>query len=240
MAIRVMPSLGRNILTDLVVLLGEPEHGEIQIGQRDAFLVGSHADQRTAEGHDDARHAQELLGGAGGVREDDCARVLVRARGQRRLDEEFLRVRVECQRRGRRVASGPYRLRASVRLHASLTKMWGERAERTVGRDDDDLGTLGDQFAKGLREGQIPTDQQPDLAQGSVEDLVRIGARGRQMRPLRVPDVLLAIRAADVARAGGDEVRDVVEDVWADRAAVFLDDGARHDIDVQSTREGPV
>lgn len=60
---------------------------------------------------------------------------------------------------------------------------------------------------------------------------MRFGARGRQVRPLRVPDVLLAVGREDLA-GGGDEVCCVVEEGLA-LVLVSFDNSPRNKTDTQ-------
>lgn len=105
-------------------------------------------------------------------------------------------------------------------MRAASGRAVGQRPE---GRHDDHLGAVGDQRPEGLGEGEVPADQQADLAEGRVNRGVRGVQRRRQVRPLRVPEVLLRVLARD-GPGVGYECADVDE-----LAVVLLDDCAGDD-----------
>lgn len=70
----------------------------------------------------------------------------------------------------------------------ALTKSCvGTKGKLTERRDDDNLGTLCDEFAEGFREGKIPADEDTDASNRSVKNLVDVTARGGEMLPLGTP-----------------------------------------------------
>lgn len=240
MPIRVVPPLTGHVLSHFVVFLREGEHTDVQIGQQQA-LLGAHLPDWSYEGQHHARHAQELVRGARSVGEDDGAGVFEAARSQCRVEEEGFGVWVQGQRCGRCVVSSPC-LEVSRPLCRRNKKK--KCCLLTISRDNDDLRALGDQLPEGLRKRQIPADEHANLPDGGVEHLMGVVARGRQVRPLRVPDVLLAVGAEDLAVVG-DEVGRVVEaDLLVSGLRCFhdmaLDDRPRDDADVKLLGESLV
>lgn len=119
-------------------------------------------------------------------------------------------------------------------------KKFRRRKRLTESRNNNNLRPGSNELAKRLRKRQIPTNQQPDLSDGRIEDRVRVRAGGNEVRPLGVPDVLFAVGAEDAA-VGGDEVCRVVEGggfLWrggcigSDDGVVGFDNGPRDDADV--------
>lgn len=238
MPIRIVPPLTGQVLSHFVVFLRKGEHTYVEIGQQQA-LLGAHLPDWSYEGQNHARHAQPLVSGASSVGKNDGAGVFEAARSQCRFEEEGFGVWVQGQRCGRCVVSSPC-FQALVEDYNCNRGKEKKCCQLTISRDNDDLRPLGDQLPKGLRKRQIPADEHANLPDGRVEHLMGVVARGRQVRPLRVPDVLLAVGAEDLAVVG-DEVGRVVEaDLFIPGICfhdMALDDRPRDEADVQFLSE---
>lgn len=222
-----MPLLQGNIRPHLVHLLRNVQHPALHIHQAHALLHAQLA-QRALQRHRHLRQANEL--GAflvlarrrraqrrAGVVEDKGARVLKGPRNGHVLQEQPLAVRIH--------------------LCANVAAV----AVEPEGRADDKLCPVGGQRAARLREGQVPADDEADAAKGRVKGRVRRQRVGRQVRPLRVPQVLLLV-AAQHGAVGADEVRGV-GDALLGRFAIGgqrLQDRAGDDGDGELLGEGLV
>lgn len=84
-----------------------------------------------------------------------------------------------------------------------------QKGDHTEGGYDYNLCPIGDQFTKGLGEGQIPTDQHADSSEGRIDRLMALLAGRSKMGSFRMPNILLAIGAQD-STIVGDEISDIV------------------------------
>lgn len=121
-----MPPLPPDILSYLIILLGDPQHLQIHIHGQHPFLFGLHGllvlpnGSHVWQAH--ARHAEVLLRGARDVGEEDGAGVLEAARGEGRFEEEGLGVGVEGERGGGGVVSCPFFFDVSMYMYINCKR----------------------------------------------------------------------------------------------------------------------
>lgn len=93
MSISIVPSLGLDILPDLVVILGDIQNRHVQISN-DIALFSTHTFDRSNKRKHDPRHSEERITWTRSVGENDGTCVFEAATCQCRVEEETLAVGV--------------------------------------------------------------------------------------------------------------------------------------------------
>lgn len=178
----IVPFIPLHVLSDFVHLLRDIKHVQVDLDNLHGLAWAQGSVQSTLERHGHLAYPDILIAlcisglilWRRGVDKDKGTGIFKRSCHGHSFEEQLLALRVYVR---------------------ALSRVTGEPERWT----HDDACPVGNERPTCLREGQVPAHDQPHATPGRVERCVRRLRVGREMRPLRVPQVLLLIPRENIA-----------------------------------------